>query len=340
MPKRTLSDVPPPRPKVLTFLQAIKENPDDDTTRLILADWLEERGDPRGEFIRIQCQLARLGEADPTGAVLGDPDERARIRARIDQADPIRGPLVRRERELLEQHATAWLGPLGKLVKKWEFRRGLVRVDLTAQQFLSAALVKLTATEAYAWVDSLHLRGVTSEALAPLVSAPHLAHFTTLDLDGNDLRAAGAQALAASPQLAHLTTLNLACNGIRDKGTKALAASPHLARLTTLDLCANGIGAEGVQALAASPHLARLTTLNLRANGICDAGAQTLAAAPHLARLTTLNLYVNGIGDAGAQALAAAFHLAHLAMLHLESNPIGAAGAEALRARFGKRVQV
>ena len=36
------------------FLQAIIDNPDDDAPRLIYADWLEERGDPRGEFIRVQ----------------------------------------------------------------------------------------------------------------------------------------------------------------------------------------------------------------------------------------------------------------------------------------------
>jgi len=32
------------------FLQAIRDNPDDDTHRLIYADWLEERGDVRGEY--------------------------------------------------------------------------------------------------------------------------------------------------------------------------------------------------------------------------------------------------------------------------------------------------
>ena len=37
------------------FIQEILANQDDDTPRLIFADWLEERGDPRGEFIRVQC---------------------------------------------------------------------------------------------------------------------------------------------------------------------------------------------------------------------------------------------------------------------------------------------
>ena len=42
------------------FLDAIRETDSDDTPRLIYADWLEERGDPRAEFIRVQCELAKL----------------------------------------------------------------------------------------------------------------------------------------------------------------------------------------------------------------------------------------------------------------------------------------
>jgi len=47
------------------FLEAIAEAPDEDTPRLIYADWLMEQGDPRGEFIRCQVELARMDEADP-----------------------------------------------------------------------------------------------------------------------------------------------------------------------------------------------------------------------------------------------------------------------------------
>jgi uncharacterized protein (TIGR02996 family) len=52
------------------FLEAIRQNPDDDTPRLVYADWLEERDDPRGEFIRIQCQLANMTPDDfPSAAI-------------------------------------------------------------------------------------------------------------------------------------------------------------------------------------------------------------------------------------------------------------------------------
>ena len=47
------------------FLADIIENPDNDFPRLVYADWLEEQGDPRGEFIHAQCQLARMDEHDP-----------------------------------------------------------------------------------------------------------------------------------------------------------------------------------------------------------------------------------------------------------------------------------
>jgi uncharacterized protein (TIGR02996 family) len=39
------------------FLRAIAANPVDDGTRLVYADWLEERGDPRAEYIRLRLRL-------------------------------------------------------------------------------------------------------------------------------------------------------------------------------------------------------------------------------------------------------------------------------------------
>src|SRR5947208_4411815 len=48
---------PPPRsPADRAFLQAILASPDDEGIRLIFADWLDEQGDPRGAFIRAQCE--------------------------------------------------------------------------------------------------------------------------------------------------------------------------------------------------------------------------------------------------------------------------------------------
>jgi len=51
-------------PDWLAFLAAIVADPDDDTARLVAADFLEENGDTRrAAFIRIQVELARLETA-------------------------------------------------------------------------------------------------------------------------------------------------------------------------------------------------------------------------------------------------------------------------------------
>ena len=76
------------------FLHALLEDPADDTTRLVLADWLDERGDPRGELLRVQRELGRW---------VPDVVERARLQ--------------QRERQLLAEHAAAWLGPLAGLCR-------------------------------------------------------------------------------------------------------------------------------------------------------------------------------------------------------------------------------
>ena len=54
------------------FLAAIVDRPDDDLPRLVYADYLDETGDAeRAEFIRVQCDLARTGPADPAAMTSG-----------------------------------------------------------------------------------------------------------------------------------------------------------------------------------------------------------------------------------------------------------------------------
>jgi uncharacterized protein (TIGR02996 family) len=44
-------------PEEAAFLNAIRANPADDLPRLAYADWLEERGDPRGRALRLACHF-------------------------------------------------------------------------------------------------------------------------------------------------------------------------------------------------------------------------------------------------------------------------------------------
>jgi uncharacterized protein (TIGR02996 family) len=304
------------------FLQAVVETPDDDAPRLVYADWLEERGDPRGEFIRVQCDLARIGEGDPR-----------------------RPALESQEQQLLGAHRAEWLGlPQGTILYDPKFRRGfLEEVTLDPQTFL----------ELGEQLFRLHpLRRVSFPGpggyhhLAALAASPFLARLTALRIDRITDR--GAEVLAGSPHLTRLTALSLPEGRIGPAGARALASSPSLQQLNSLGLYANVIGPQGAAALAASPYLARLTCLNLDGresrygdvvNNIGDAGAQALAASPYLTRLEKLTLYLNEIGDPGARALATSPTLANLTELRLWGNPaITEEGRAALRARFGNRV--
>jgi uncharacterized protein (TIGR02996 family) len=71
------------------FLRALREQPADEAARGAYADWLEERGDPRGEFLRLSgrvlADLRRLGELRPGLAAewLRQVDRAAAVRAAL-----------------------------------------------------------------------------------------------------------------------------------------------------------------------------------------------------------------------------------------------------------------
>jgi uncharacterized protein (TIGR02996 family) len=55
--------MPAPHPDEAAFLAAVRAAPEDNMPRLAFADWLEEHGEgERGEFIRVQVELARWRE--------------------------------------------------------------------------------------------------------------------------------------------------------------------------------------------------------------------------------------------------------------------------------------
>ena len=47
------------------FLAAIRIGPNDDLTRLVYADWLDERGQVGGAFLRVECELFAIAPTNP-----------------------------------------------------------------------------------------------------------------------------------------------------------------------------------------------------------------------------------------------------------------------------------
>ncbi len=166
-----------------TFLRAIREAPEDDTPRLVYADWLDEHDQPeRAEFIRAQIQATRLL-----------PHSRRRT------------ALLRRARELLAVHGEGWLQNLPKWARRrCEFQRGFVtHVTCTALQFIKHGEALMRAAP----VRSLQIYRGEGRIIA-LAESPHLAGLTALNLRYNAAGDADAEALAASPYLRHLTRLS------------------------------------------------------------------------------------------------------------------------------------
>src|SRR5271154_4570735 len=69
-----------------SFLQAMLANPSDAALRLIFADWLEERGDPRGELLRLTHTLTQSIDV-PRRAEL-----ESRMQALVDEGVQAVGP--------------------------------------------------------------------------------------------------------------------------------------------------------------------------------------------------------------------------------------------------------
>ena len=263
------------------FLQEICQHPDDINARLVYADWLEDVGDPRGEFIRIQCELATLSDED---------DEQ------LDR----KAELAYRQRDLLEEFGAQWDADIRPFADHWQHRCGFVEyVELTFQAFVKhgeALFGKHPITAAT-------LRGAASAHIAALAASPWLGRLTRLCLDGCALEDDDLQTLCKSTQLAQLTRLTLSHNRLGDAGVRALAACPALAQLEILDLSENQIRNAGVQALAESPHLANLQALVLSSNQIRLTGARALAASETLTGLEYLDLSQNLLDMRAVEAL-------------------------------------
>jgi uncharacterized protein (TIGR02996 family) len=317
------------------FLRMIAAAPDDDAPRLVYADWLEERGDPRGTFIRLQCALAAL------------PDD-----------DPRRPDLEHAERHLLAAHAAGWTYDLAGRVSGWQFRRGFVEeVTLSAEAFLEhgpdlvrAGLVRtvrlhdcgdlvgpLARSPALGQVTGLDLCGnrLGDAGLGTLLRSERLRGLHALDLSFNSLSNAGVQALLDAGPWPRLRALDLRGNErVSGRGATALAKTRALPALESLGLRDNQLDAPGVWVLMHSTTLPRLTDLGLAGNPFGDRGARALAGSPLLPRLLArapvLDLRHTDLGPAGVQDLVAGKHLRPVTALWLDGNQIGDAGLTAL----------
>jgi len=286
------------------FLADIVENIDDDTPRLVYADWLAENGhDDRAEFIRVQVERARRPAWDG-----------AQVRLRL------------REQELLKLHGEKWLAELPAIEgAKWEgFRRGIV-AEVSFASF-EAMRQSAHACRVLAPVEAVTVRwprsGEAGQAGTPIAELRELS-LTGRPNDENEIAW-----LADSPQLS--TLCSLTARGLWPEGLGRLVASPHLAGLKALRLPANNLGNAGILELIRAPSLTGLEKLDLSGRGVTERyhddpavsspGMESLAGWAGLATVRSLSLSGNELGRAGLRALFRSRHVGALKELSLRSG--------------------
>lgn len=232
------------------LLHAIGEHPEEDTPRLMYADWLEENGEPeRADFVRVQVELARPG---------------------LSGAE--RMPLVRKHVHYLTNFVREWKTQLPQLdgIEWGDFNRGLI------EEVQAAAMASIVdhAKQVFA-VPGIHVLRLRMLGNARVLArVPELTRLRALKLVGARANPDPLRELLASPYLGRLTGLALDENRA-DNAVAADIADGRFPNLEHLWLGGNRIGTAGAIALANSQHLTKLRLLDVRDNLLTDHAALT-----------------------------------------------------------------
>jgi uncharacterized protein (TIGR02996 family) len=238
------------------LIDAIVAAPDDDTPRLVYADWLIERGDALGELIALQCRLG----------IRPSPE----IASRVEQ--------LRRDLQ------PVWLDPLLAIAPGgYELRRGFVE---HAELFVAAHTLGEQLEQLFSRVPLLRSIGMPAAAAHAIPAA--MGRVTALALHelGSDYDGEAAS-IAASPHLSRLRRREITNGRLDDNTVAALCgcAAPleHLRLDTSFPYPQRRISGDGDRAvalIAAASARAHLRTLVLA--GFRVTTLQPLAALPRL----------------------------------------------------------
>jgi uncharacterized protein (TIGR02996 family) len=233
------------------FLRAIFDAPDDDTPRLVYADFLDENGEPeRAELIRLQCELARTPvSSDPSQKALRTREREllGRLHPELDvinwsweeqrqigigrgfvtqpAAVVCPGELddVRSFREKIVRSRPHWFGVNSLSIQEgWFLHAGHLDV-----LFNTAALEKVTDWDLGGHVEEIAGGPQTEDAGTYALIDMHVQPVITVE---------GVEALAGHRGARRIQSLILINNNLDNDAARALVRSPYLIRLQRLDL--------------------------------------------------------------------------------------------------------
>ena len=284
------------------LLAAILAEPDEDTPRLVYADWLEENGEPeRAEFIRIQHRLPGLSRrtAEAKRLIAREAELRKRLFKHLDKLPFVKitfrrgfvdsvtsglGVFAKHAPELHAEDAPAYELVLDPDEKDEKLLNG------TREEERDVVLAVAEQPELQRCVTldpRTYLRSSTAEAL---FTSSHLTGLRRLRASGD---AGDAFEDLDSPTFANLRWLNLHYNDDSDHHPPQitrLTHSAHLINLEYLNLGKCNIGGDGFRDLATTPHLQKVTYLNLSGSRLFGRGYSDFIHTKSLPSLRDLDL--------------------------------------------------
>jgi uncharacterized protein (TIGR02996 family) len=254
------------------FEEALRANPHDLAAACAYADYLAERGDPRGEFMQVQLALEADGDDPAEYVILRWPYLRNVRRFQFGwQADEVYDDFCHFQCHLRGDRAYDFVKQMPDVEEVLVF----AHLD-DASKLVALPMANLRLLQLYhGWSYPLEklAKNATLTNLTHLLCHPH-----ALD---------GGSAYLGLPQL------------------KAVCRSPHLTSLTHLRLRLTDFGDRGATEVVESGILKRLKVLDLRHGCVTDEGARLLAGCPDLRHLERLDLSRNALTEAGMDALRA-----------------------------------
>jgi uncharacterized protein (TIGR02996 family) len=275
------------------FLDDCKAHPDDDTRRLILADWLEEHGDTdadlaRATLIRVQCQMETLDEDDP-------------------QYDA----LEKREAQLIDTYTSNWAGQFLPSTAGVQFERGLVVFTRSVRVLCDADWYATCQDIAWDWIEALDLSGnyerrepLAEEDLARVLASPPARCLTNLELYEAGLSPETARTLATWSRFGELRELGFWGCDLTDEIAEILVRAPQLGPLRRLMMNDGQLSSSSLELILRDRRLLHLRDLALGWNLIDHAALPHLANAIFRPRLERLDLHANPLLDRGVEILA------------------------------------
>ncbi len=332
--------------------RAIEEDPDRVENYLVYADWLTERGDPRGELVACSAPTASPTARRKAGEILAKHERY--FAGQLMQSQEleyyvalewalgwIAGARVWSEYDIQEQ-AGAFVEPALRGLFALPSSKFLQRLTIGCFDFEGNCdfsrlypifTPRPTLRELFigdTTMEQQELSWTRAGDLAPINALfPNLRRLKVR---------AGSMSLANALAYPKLESLVIECGGLAAENVCAIAAA-RLPELTELEIWFGRDRYGGnstivdIVPILQGEKLPKLTRLALRNCEFTDEICEIIGATPIIARLRELDLSMGVMTDAGAADLVKQrAELAHLAKLVVDDNYLTSAGVESLAA--------